>query len=162
MIDALRRQALPLFQNIEVLLDEFSDEEFQGSLGGFPVWRQFYHLIHSLDKNFIDPEAFEEPDFHQPGLDQLPEPSPATLSKPQLLAYYQGVKAMVQGYLDGLTEQTLDQAVVYRHLNLTRFDLILAQFRHILYHVGYLHCALKLARGTTPEYVGLYKAQPKA
>jgi len=36
--------------------------------------------------------------------------------------------------------------------------VILAQLRHIFFHVGYLHCCIKMEKGETPEYIGLYKA----
>jgi hypothetical protein len=46
-------------------------------------------------------------------------------------------------------------------MDLTRIELILAQFRHIFYHIGYLHCCLKIEKGRMPEYVGLYTTKPE-
>ena len=36
---------------------------------GEPAWRYVYHTIHSADKWYIDPFVFEEPPFHEDGMD---------------------------------------------------------------------------------------------
>ena len=46
-------------------------------------------------------------------------------------------------------------------MNLTKLELILAQLRHIFYHIGYLHCCIKMEKGESPEYIGLYKVKPE-
>ena len=65
----IKRQCKQIFQNIDILFDEFDDNEFDLTKGGFLTWKQFYHLIHSIDKYFIDPSIFIEPEIHEINLD---------------------------------------------------------------------------------------------
>ena len=46
-------------------------------------------------------------------------------------------------------------------MELTKIELILAQLQRIFYHIGYFHCCIKIEKGETPEYIGLYKAVPE-
>jgi hypothetical protein len=159
--DSIRRQTSQIFENIEILLNSFSDSEFPKKSGGFAIWKQFYHLIHSMDKNFIDPSNFQEPSFHIDNLDIIYLDSEIILSKEQIIEYYSQVKLKIQEYLEKLTDAHLLESIEFRELRLTRIELILAQLRHIFYHVGYFHCIKKVESGQTPEYVGLYKTLEK-
>jgi hypothetical protein len=160
LTDSVRNQSRQIFQNIEIVLDAMPAEEFSSRKGGFATWKHLYHLIHSLDKNFIDPSSFAEPDFHRPNMDIIYLDTEPALTKSQVEAYYRAVRDKVQGYLEGLTDAKLEEVVSFRDLKLTRLELILAQLRHVFYHVGYLHCCLKMERGQTPEYIGIYKSKP--
>jgi hypothetical protein len=76
-------------------------------------------------------------------------------------SYFQEVKSRIEAYLESLTDETLEEIIHFNGFKVTRLELILAQHRHIMYHVGYLHCCLKIETGNAPEYIGLYKAQPE-
>jgi hypothetical protein len=156
----VRNQSQQIFQNIEILLDSISEEEFGSKKGGFPTWKHFYHLIHSLDKNLIDPEGFIEPAIHHKNMDIIYLDTEPELTKTEITTYYSATKDKVQEYLITLTDSKLEETLSFKDLRLTRLELILAQLRHIFYHVGYLHCCLKMERGNTPEYVGIYKSVP--
>jgi hypothetical protein len=65
LANSIKNQTGKIFQNIEILFEAISDNEFDTTKGGFKTWRHFYHLIHSMDKNFIDPGNYIEPDFHK-------------------------------------------------------------------------------------------------
>ncbi len=69
LIDSIRNQTKQIFQNIEILLEVIPANEFDTIKGGFKTWKHFYHLIHSLDKYFIEPSNYEEPEFHIKYLD---------------------------------------------------------------------------------------------
>jgi hypothetical protein len=83
------------------------------------------------------------------------------LSKTEIVAYYRAVKKKSQSYLGTLSDSVLEEVVAFKDLKLTRLELILAQLRHIFFHIGYLHCCLKIERGSTPDYVGIYRAVPE-
>ena len=36
---------------------------------GAPCWRWVYHALHSADKWFFNPNVYEEPSFHEEGMD---------------------------------------------------------------------------------------------
>ena len=161
LVDSIRRQTTQIFENIEILLNAFNEDEFSRTLGGFLIWKQFYHLVHSLDKNFVDPSVFHEPSFHIDNLDIIYFNSEISLSKSEILDYYSKVQQHNREYLDRLTDEMLLETIDFRDMKLTKLELILAQLRHVFYHVGYLHCIKKIQSGVTPDYVGLYKAVEK-
>lgn len=158
---SVKRQAVQIFENVDVLFSSFDQNDFEKKLGGFVVWKQFYHLVHSIDKNFIDPSSFVEPSFHIEDLDIIYLESEKCLSRTEILDYYNEVRVKIERYLNEITDEFLEYMVKFRGQEFSRLDLILAQFRHIFFHVGYLHCVKKIDSGQTPEYVGLYKAREK-
>ncbi len=159
LIDSIKNQTKQIFQNIEILLEVIPTNEFNTIKGGFKTWKHFYHLIHSLDKNFIDPSNYEEPEFHKINLDIIYLEDDNKLSKNDIEVYYNNVKTKIQKYINELNEETLDVKILFKEMNLTKLELILAQLRHIFYHIGYLHCCIKMEKGETPEYIGLYKVK---
>jgi len=158
--DDVRRQTKHIFQNIEAIFAAMDDALFAKRLGGFLVWKQMYHLIHSLDKNLVDPATYVEPTFHERNHDIVYLDDGRALPKDELYDYYLGVRDKVERYLDGLDEGQLVQIHPFHELRVSGLELILAQLRHVFYHVGYLHCCLKLEMGETPEYIGLYVTKP--
>jgi hypothetical protein len=55
LANGVKNQTRQIFQNVEILLDAVPENEFDTIKGEFKTWRHFYHVIYSLDKNFIDP-----------------------------------------------------------------------------------------------------------
>jgi len=161
LTNSIQKQTKQIFQNIEILLEVIPADEFDTIKGGFKTWRHFYHLIHSLDKNFIDPGNYNEPEFHKKNLNIIYLDDGNKLSKDQIEKYYKEVKDKIQKYINELDEKALDEEITFHEMKLTKLELILAQLRHIFYHVGYLHCCIKTEKGETPEYIGLYKAVPE-
>ena len=78
------------------------------------------------------------------------------LAKDEIYQYYVNVKTKIQTYISCLNEEILDEKISFQKMEVTKLELILAQIRHVFYHVGYLHCCVKMEKGETPEYVGLY------
>jgi len=153
--DSVRRQSPQLFENVETIFKNLEDPLYRKTSGGFPVWRQLYHTVHSIDRYFIDPNAFVEPELHKKNLDSLTDETDAFIERDVLYSYFQKVREKAEEYLVDLTDETLEEIVRFNGIEVTRLELILAQFRHILYHVGYLHCCLKIEAGNAPDYIGL-------
>ena len=59
---------------------------------GAPCWRWAYHALHSADKWFINPFVYEEPSFHEEGMDNPDNPTSVVLSDEELLSYLTGSK----------------------------------------------------------------------
>ena len=161
LTDSIKNQTKQIFQNIEILLEVIPQNEFDTIKGGFKTWKHFYHLVHSLDKNFIDPSNYDEPEFHKKNLNNIYLDDDNKLTKNEIVKYYENVKIKVQEYINELDEETLDEKIIFNGMNLTKMELVLAQLRHVFYHVGYLHCCIKIEKGETPEYIGLYKVVPE-
>ena len=161
VVNGIKNQTKQIFQIIEILLECIPENEFGTRKGGFITWKHFYHLIHSLDKNFIDPSNYIEPIFHKKNLNIIYMDNENKLTKNEIIDYYITVKNKIQEYIKELDDKTLDDVVIFNDLKLTKLELILAQLRHIFYHIGYLHCSIKMEKGETPEYIGLYKVIPE-
>jgi hypothetical protein len=156
LMDTIRNQTRKIFQNIEVLIEAIPENEFDTIKGGFKTWRHFYHFIHSMDKNFIDPGNYSEPDFHKKNLDVIFIEDDNRLTKEEIMKYYINVKNKVEKYIGKLDDKKLEGKIKFNEAEYTRLELIFAQLQHIFYHIGYLHCCIMIEKGDTPEYIGLY------
>ena len=161
LANSVKNQTKQIFQNIEILFENIQENEFDTIKGGFKTWKHFYHLIHSLDKNFIDPSNYEEPIFHKKNMNIIYLDDNNILTKNEIEKYYNYVKNKIQEYINKLDDNILEEIIIFNGMNITKLELILAQLRHIFYHIGYLHCCIKIEKGDTPEYVGLYKVLPE-
>ena len=81
--------------------------------------------------------------------------------KNQTKQIFQNIKIKIQDYINKLDDKILEEIIIFNGMNITKLELILAQLRHIFYHIGYLHCCIKIEKGETPEYIGLYKVLPE-
>jgi uncharacterized damage-inducible protein DinB len=157
LADGVRRQTEQIFQNIDFVLADLDEGLMGQRMGGFLVWKQAYHLVHSLDKNYMDPGAFTEPNFQTPNLDVIYRDEGKPLSLAEIRSYYAEVRQRISSFNAALTDASLAEMVSAFGKEYSRLELIMAQLRHVFYHVGYFHCWIKLEKGRTPEYIGLYK-----
>lgn len=58
-----------------------------GGCCGSPAWRFVYHALHSADKWFFNPFEYDEPVFHQKGMDNPDNMCSVVLPDEQLLEY---------------------------------------------------------------------------
>ncbi len=118
---------------------------------GAPCWRWAYHALHSADKWFINPFVYEEPPFHEEGLDNPDHPSGVVLTDAQLLEYLDRIEEKTLSYLDSLTDEML-YAKPDRCLY-TRMELVLRQYRHLSFHTGMLNGQTAALTGQFPVWV---------
>lgn len=71
----------PNFMNIRTSLKTYNRDSI---CYGAPLWRWAYHALHSADKWFINPADYEEPSFHEEGLDDPEKKCETVLSDEQL------------------------------------------------------------------------------
>ncbi len=118
---------------------------------GAPAWRYVYHTIHSADKWFFNPFVYEEPSFHEQGLDNPNIPCKTVLSDRQLLDYLEQVRVKTSDYLGSLTDEMLGECPP--ECKYSRLELVLMQFRHLSVHVGLLNGQTAERTGKFPVYV---------
>ncbi|MBN1410973.1 MAG: DinB family protein [Spirochaetales bacterium] len=159
--ESIKKQSKQIFQNIEAIFDVVNEENIFNMAGVFPIWKQLYHLLHSMDQNFVNPSDFTEPRFHSKNLNVIFMDTGNSLSRQQLWEYFLAVRKKIETYISGLNDDILEEIITFRDMRLTKMELIIAQFRHIFYHIGYIHCCFKILNGETPEYIGLYKVIPE-
>ncbi len=121
------------------------------SVCGAPAWRYVYHTIHSADKWFINPFVYDEPEFHETGMDDPNNPCSIELSDEQLLEYLERVRRKTADYIDSLTDDMLAECP--ENCCMTRLELVLRQFRHISTHIGMVNGLTIEKTGRFPVYV---------
>jgi len=156
IIDILKRHTGNSLESISILFDTFIESDFEKSVNGFPIWQQFYHTINSMDRIFIDPQNYKYPEFHEENINNLEYHFDKTYTKECLYGYFQEVKNKIDNYLDKISEDELLKKSSHKTINMTKLDHILAQLRHIGFHLGYLHSCTKVMFGNTPEHILIY------
>jgi len=158
MLNGLRIETEIIFENIDILFNSINENEFNTIKGGFIVWKHFYHLVHSLDKYFIDPHNYIEPSFHrEDDMDITNLNNNKLMNKMEIIDYYNTVKNKIKKYVYSLSENDLTE-IVYTSDDgniVSKGDLIVAAIRHTYYHEGYFNCIMKLEKGETPEYLNV-------
>ena len=84
LIEIIKETIKPNFLNIKTSIQSYDRDAI---CCGAPCWRWAYHALHSADKWFINPFVYDEPDFHEEGMDNPDNPTSVVLSDEQLLAY---------------------------------------------------------------------------
>ena len=154
LLQSLRIQSGILFDNIKFTIDKINEDWYANNTFRWRPWKQLYHMLHSIDQWFINPYVYKHPDFHTPGMNSLKDsPEDKKISKQELYTYFVSVRKKMISYLDTLTLESLTKKP--EKCPFTRLDLILGQFRHSMYHLGFLHSCLSSDNKELPEYKGL-------
>lgn len=148
LVKIIKRSVVPNFINIRTSIRTYDRDAI---ICGAPCWRWVYHALHSADKWFINPNVYDEPAFHEEGMDNPDNPTSVVLSDEQLLAYLDHVEKKTLDYLDTLTDDMLYECP--ENCRFTRFELVLRQFRHLPFHTGMLNGQTALSEGAFPVWV---------
>lgn len=149
----IREQTGILFSNIQETFNSVKEAQMDDIVCEWPLWKHFYHMLHSLDQWFINPYNYIEPDFHEENMNSLHEPSANSLSKSELIQYYAEIKMKIDNYLEELKDELLSSCP--ENCKYTRLTLILAQYRHLMYHIGFIHSCILHNTGSWPEFIGI-------
>ncbi len=148
LCETIKIQANANFVNLETAIKTYDRNAL---VCGVPSWRYVYHTIHSADKWFINPFYYNEPEFHQEGMDNPDNPCKEELSDEELLNYLYEVRDKTFRYIDELNDQMLcEKPDICPY---TRMDLVLMQFRHISYHTGMINGLTIEKTNKFPVYV---------
>lgn len=141
------------FESINILFDTFIADDFNKTINGFPIWQQFYHLLNSIDRILTDPVQYKYPTFHIEGMNNLENKPETLINKNDLYEYFKRVEAESTTYLASIDEIMLGRKSNHKTIYMTKLDHILAQQRHMTWHIGYLHSCAKVLYGQTPEHI---------
>jgi len=153
IINIIKRHTKNSFESIDILFNTFSENDFEKTVNGFPIWQQFYHMINSMDRIFIDPENYKYPEFHEENINNLVYHFDKIYTKECLYIYFQDVKYKINNYLDKINENELLIKSNHKTIEMTKLDHILSQFRHMAFHLGYFHSCAKVMFGNTPIHI---------
>jgi len=153
IIPVITEQTKILCQNIHEVLDAISDNQMEKIIFDSPLWKHIYHMLHSLDQWFINPYAYDDPYFHEYGMNAFAIETNKRLSKNTLVKYLNDIEKKIYHFLDYIDDGSLTETP--ERCNFTRLTLILAQHRHIMYHVGLITSILHLTEEKWPKFVGI-------
>ncbi len=149
LVNAIKRQTNYLFESADIMLQTCNMDFI---LCDFPVWKHAYHLLHSCDQFFINPNDYIEPDFHIAGLNSLNEMSQKVLTRADLLQYLETVRNKIMLYIDSLTDDMLCE--VPPNCKSNRLSLILSQYRHFYAHLGNINATTIIETNKWPRVAG--------
>ena len=143
-----------LFRNVDSCFGAVDENGMSLRCHGIPLWKHFYHMLHSLDQWFINPTHYTDPPFHRDGLNAINEKdlSPA-LTRDRLEAYFGSVRKKVLQYIESLSDKDLWEKPEGSSFN--RLELAMGQFRHLMYHVGFIQSLTYARSGVWPEFQGM-------
>jgi hypothetical protein len=158
IIKDLTERAIWEVQNV---IDCVPDEMWERAYCNMPLWKHIYHMLHSLDKWYINPycQDYEQPAIHEEGLDNLDFISTKKLTREEIYTYFKDIKTKLHDYLEGLKDEELLEYP--ENCPYTKFTLILGQFRHLHSHMGMIMGFIIEATGNWPRVLGLEHPIPE-
>lgn len=123
-----------------------------------PLWKHIYHMLHSLDQWYINPDVYTQPPIHRKDLNDLDVQSDIRLSRAEIGHYFSDVKRKITDNNDSLTDDILLQKP--ENCKWNRFILILSQHRHLHSHMGMVMGFIIEDTGMWPKVLGLQRDIP--
>ena len=157
-IEAIKDQTLRTLWSLNNVIDSIPDEYWEKEYCEMPLWKHVYHTLHSLDMWYINPLVYDEPSFHIEDLNNLDLKTNGFLSRELMKEYYNQIREKIILYLDELSDEKLLETPP--QCPYTRFNLILAQHRHLDMHIGMLMGFVIAGEGMWPRIMGLQSDFP--
>lgn len=129
---------------------------------GLPMWKYVYHTLYSMDRWYVNPcdLAYRDPAFHTASMADLNViPKEERLSREQLEDYFCCVRTKIESYIETLTDDGLGENP--EGCDMSRFRLILGQFRHWHRHMGLIYGFIVEDTGKWPYVLNMKGAYPK-
>lgn len=150
LVETIRASTEIMFHNFYVALATCDMEYI---LCGMPIWKHCYHTLHSCDRWFINPMEYEEPPFHEEGLNSLDCMGKKVLTRENLMEYLETVQNKILAYLDSLNDEDLySQPEGYKH---NRLECMIGQMRHFYTHMGNINATTIIETNRWPRVVGM-------
>ena len=150
--------------------DQILMADMETVLDGENHSRYIFHYLHSLDRYFINPCDYvyegeklfgipENMSVIDPARKGYVNDPSAVIPKNQLLGYLEYVHKKIDVYFETLTASQLLEAP--EGCEYSRLELILAQFRHLMWHVGLSSAITFGAKHEWNKFTGLTKLNAK-
>lgn len=148
----------------ENLIKCIPDELWSKRYDGIPMWKYLYHMLYSMDRWYINPcdPDYQDPEFHTDTLADLNViPTDERLTRSQLESYFFKIREKIQDYIEQLSDD--DLSMKPQNCDMSRFLLILGQFRHWHRHMGVIYGFIIEDAGKWPyvlNMLGKYPDEP--
>jgi len=154
--------------SLEMLYDVINacpDNLWNDNNGVFPFWQQVYHALYwsdySIQESFNGSRKFcwetDKDVSHE--LEENEITCSDYLTKYELNNYFHAFIAKKDSFFNSLNDESLLEKISFRNDDLTWFDILTNQIRHIMYHVGYCDSILKDNGYCTVEWVSIFGKQ---
>ncbi len=155
LIAIIKEQTRRALWEVKNIIDCVPDEMWDKTYCEMPCWKHIYHMLHSLDVWTINPRdiGFEEPDFHEEGLNNLDAFTGKNITRDEIDQYFTHLETKIQTYVSELKDEQLLEYP--EHCEYCRFQLLLAQFRHLHSHMGMIMGFVIEETGLWPRVLGL-------
>ena len=124
----------------ENLMKCIPDELWDKRYDGIPMWKYLYHTLYSMDRWYINPNdpTYRNPEFHMDSLADLNVvPKDEFIVRNELENYFYRIQDKIHSYIAQLDDDSLAENPV--NCEMSRFRLILGQFRHWHRHMGIIY-----------------------
>ncbi len=160
LVEIIKDQTYRAFWEVKNVIDCVPDELWNKEYCNMPCWKHIYHMLHSLDRWFINPrdKAYIEPEIHEKDLNNLNVKSNKSLSREEINHYLTNTESKIKAYLSHLTDNQLLHTPPDCEYH--KFTLILSQFRHLHSHMGMIMGFLIDDKGLWPRVLGLENPFP--
>lgn len=146
----------------ENLMKCIPDELWNKRYDGIPMWKYLYHTLYSMDRWYINPNdpSYRNPEFHTDDLADLNVvPKDQSIKRNELESYFYRIKEKIQNYVTKLDDASLTENPV--NCEISRFRLILGQFRHWHRHMGIIYGFIIEDAEKWPYVLNMYGKYPK-
>lgn len=153
--EIIEEQTKRALWEVKNVIDCVPDELWNKEYCEMPCWKHIYHMLHSLDLWYINPRdsSYQEPDIHEKDLNNLDVISSKVLSRENINQYFHHINNKIQLYVSELRDEQLMEYPL--DCEYCRFNLILAQFRHLHSHMGMIMGFIIDDTGLWPRVLGL-------
>lgn len=160
LTQAIEDQTNRALWEVKNVIDCVPDELWDKKYCDAPLWQHIYHMLHSLDLWYINPNdpKFQEPEIHTKDLNNLDVKPCISLSRAELNSYYNSIMTKILSYIKHLSDDEL--LIKPQNCAYDKFTLILAQFRHLHTHMGMIMGFIVEDSGMWPYVLGLQKPIP--
>jgi len=157
LIKQIKQQQEINYKNIE---DQIRFADLETVFDNENNSRYIFHYLHSMDRFFINPSTYVYEGNIEENLSIIDsarvgyiDDKSIVIQRQQLLDYLEAVKAKINAFFETLTvEQLIEKPEGCEY---SRMELILAQFRHLMWHVGASSAITFTSKGEWNEFTGL-------
>ena len=157
----IRDQTARAMWEVKNVIDCVPDELWSREYCEMPLYKHIYHMLHSLDLWYINPNdpSYREPDIHIDSLNDLDAKTERFITRTEINDYYTAVKNKITAYTNFLNDGMFNERPV--DCSYSKFELVLAQFRHLHTHMGMIMGFIIEATGQWPTVLGLERPIPE-
>lgn len=145
----------------ENLMKCIPDELWDKRYDGIPMWKYLYHTLYSMDRWYINPNdpTYRNPEFHTDSLADLNVvPEDELIQRNEMEDYFYRIQDKIHSYIAQLDDDSLAENPV--NCEMSRFRLILGQFRHWHRHMGIIYGFIIEDAGKWPYVLNMNREYP--